>query len=796
MGRSRVVRAAVAVAGLVVTLGCSAPPAPAPTPPAPTTPGPVISEGVAPPPEVELLSHPSFAEGLGPWTLYGDTGEATSAGGETCVEVAGGAANPWDAGLTYNGIAVESGTSYRLRVTARTEPATTVRLVVGENGGAYRTVTEAYEDLAPEPRTAEVSFTAALTFPADSGDVGQVAVHLGAPHPFTFCISEVSLTTVSALAPALPAGSSVRVNQVGYLTHGPKVATVVTEATEPLPWTVERAGRVVASGETTPRGHDASAGTGAHTLDFSGVTEAGSGYTVTVAGDVSHPFAVGGGLYDSLRGDSLSFFYPQRSGIEIRADVAGAAYARDAGHVDVAPNRGDGAVGCLPAGSLVVAGVDLYDGWTCDYALDVTGGWYDAGDHGKYVVNGGIAVAQLLGTYERAVAVGTAAALGDGSLRVPEAGNGVPDVLDEARWELEWLLRMRVPAGSPYAGMAHHKVTDAAWTGIPTLPAADDRPRYLHRPSTAATLNLAAVAAQGARVFADVDADFAARLLGAARSAWAAAVATPDLFAPDTNTHPDAGGGPYDDTDLEDEFYWAAAELFLTTGETEFEAAVTANPYHRGEREAFGPAAFDWGNVAALARLQLAAVPSDLADRERVRADVVAAAEATLARQATQPFGTAYVPASGRYDWGSNGLLLNNLVVLGTAFDLTGEARFRDGVLAGLDHLLGRNAVGISYVTGHGTHYSRNQHSRWYAHQADPALPNPPAGTVSGGPNSDVPDPVSGSRVAGCAPQQCYVDDIGAWGVNELTINWNSALAWVAAFAADQGDGGAVGGRR
>ena len=607
------------------------------------------------------------------------------------------------------------------------------------------------------------------------------------------------MPTVSSPDPArpdVPDVPAVRVNQVGYLTHGPKVATVVTDAPAPLPWTLERADRTVASGLTTPRGHDTSAGMGAHTLDFSGVTEPGAGYTVAVGSDFSHPFTIGGDLYDSLRVDSLSFFYPQRSGIEIHGDVAGETYARAAGHVDVPPNRGDGAVACLPAGALVVAGVDLYDGWTCDYTLDVTGGWYDAGDHGKYVVNGGIAVAQLLGTYERAVAVGTAAALGDGSLRVPERGNGIPDVLDEARWELEWLLRMRVPVGERYAGMAHHKVTDSAWTGIPTVPAADDRPRYLHRPSTAATLNLAAVAAQGARVFADIDADFAADLLAAARTAWAAAVATPDLHAPNTNTHPDAGGGPYDDTDLDDEFYWAAAELFLTTGDAEYRAAVGANPYHRGEREAFGPAAFDWGNVAALARLQLASVPSDLPDRSQVRAAVVAAADATLDRQATQPFGTAYVPESGRYDWGSNGLLLNNLVVLGTAFDLTGDPRFRDGVLAGLDHLLGRNAVGISYVTGYGTEFSRNQHSRWYAHQADPSLPHPPAGTVSGGPNSDVPDPVSGSQVAGCAPQRCYVDDIGAWGVNELTINWNSALAWVAAFAADQGDGGMAGTRR
>ncbi len=127
--------------------------------------------------------------------------------------------------------------------------------------------------------------------------------------------------------------------------------------------------------------------------------------------------------------------------------------------------------------------------WTCDYTLDVTGGWYDAGDHGKYVVNGGISVAQLMTTWER----NQNARDTDGGrsvtarCRVPERGNGVPDVLDEARWELEWMLTMQVPAGEPLAGMVHHKVHDNQWTGLPLDPAADDKMRELHRPSTAAT---------------------------------------------------------------------------------------------------------------------------------------------------------------------------------------------------------------------------------------------------------------------------------------------------------------------
>ncbi len=592
-------------------------------------------------------------------------------------------------------------------------------------------------------------------------------------------------------AEAVPGESlpAVRVNLYGYLARGPKAATVVSDERAPLAWRVLRGDDEVARGHSTPRGHDHSAGLDAHVVEFDEVDEPGV-YVLDVAHAGAAPFLVADALYDDLRTDALGVFYGQRSGIAIEERLLGEGYARAAGHLEGDAHGGDTRVPCLPAGHATGDdGVDLYEGWTDTHVLDVRGGWYDAGDHGKYVVNGGIAVAQLLGLYERATIRGTHAALGDGSGRVPEQGNGVPDVLDEARWELEWMLRMQVPAGQRHAGMAHHKVVDERWTGIPLLPADDPQPRYLHRPSTAATLNLAAAAAQGARLFRGLDAAFADRLLAAAALAYDAARATPDLFAPDTNTLPNAGGGPYDDREVDDEFLWAAAELHLTTGDQRYADDVLANPYFTGAKAAFEPEGFDWEHTAPLGVLDLATVPgapSAVLDgvRDRARALVVEAADALVETQGSQPFGHPYAPRDGRYDWGSNGLLLNNLVTIATAYDLTGDERYRDAVASGMDYVLGRNAMAISYVTGYGEPHARNQHSRWYAHQADPALPHPPAGTVSGGPNSATPDPVS-QALAGSPAQRCYVDDVGAFGVNEMTINWNAPLAWVAAFLSD-----------
>ncbi len=563
-------------------------------------------------------------------------------------------------------------------------------------------------------------------------------------------------------------GSRVRVNQVGYLPEGPKDATVVTDSTRPLDWRLTNAaGAVVASGATVARGLDASSGQTVHSIDFRGYNVPGTGYTLVADGETSHPFDIGADQYERLRSDALKFYYPQRSGIAIDDNLR-PGYGRDAGHMGAQANS-DANVPCQPG--------------VCDYTLNVQGGWYDAGDMGKYVVNGGIAAAQLMSQFERTKTAQTANAgsLADGTLAIPESGNGVPDILDEARWEMDFLLKMQVPDGEPLAGMAHHKVHDDAWTKAPMLPSEDPMNRELHPPSTAATLNLAATAAQAARVFATYDPAFAAKSRSAAKLAWDAAMAHPAMYATDADG---TGGGAYSDSDVSDEFYWAAAELYLTTGEKPFADFVIASPHHKDA--AWRERGFDWGQVSLLGRLDLATVPNELPGRDEVRHSVLQGADRYLATLKAHPYGLPYNPADNAYDWGSNSLVLNNMVVMGTAFDVTGDEKYRDGVLQGMDYLLGRNALNQSYVTGYGEVSSDDQHSRWYAHQLDSKLPAPPAGTLAGGPNSKIQDDVAKAKLDGCQPQFCYIDDEQSWSTNELTINWNSSLAWVSSFVADQ----------
>lgn len=754
------------------------------------TPRTVCLDNVAVTGLVEQVVNGGFDNGLDGWSHYGfvDGTARVTEEGVFCATVPEGTQNPWDAAL-YQDLALVPG-DYTFSFAS--SGAGPIAAKVQQEGGAYTS----YGAINPgpsdslTPHAVEVSITEDPVDPRLAFQVG------GNADSWEFCTDNVSYLGGLAPEPYEPeTGPRVRVNQVGYLINGPKNATLVTDAEEPVEWSLTGESGEAAAGVTTPLGVDDSSGLNTHGIDFTDVTTPGA-YTLSADGDTSYEFTIGTEAYEDLRTDALNYFYLARSGIEIDGDIVGEEYAREAGHISEAggdaTNQGDLGVPCQNATDAARVYTDSYGWEPCDYTLDVVGGWYDAGDHGKYVVNGGISTAQLLGTYERAKTAASAdlGALGDGTLNVPESANGIPDVLDEARWELEFMLKMRVPEGAQFEGLVHHKIHDDGWTGLPLMPADDPQVRELHRPSTAATLNLSATAAQGARLFAPYDVDFAAELLQAARETFVAAQGTPDLYAP--NADGADGGGPYDDSDVTDEFYWAAAELFLTTGEQQYEDFLLGSDIQ--EADSFPTGGFSWDQLDAIAKLNLATVPNDFSEREAVTAQVLAGADAILAEQQAQEFGLA-LPDDG-FVWGSNASVLNNQVVLGSAFDLTGDERYADGVVESMDYLLGRNALNWSYVTDYGTVTSQNQHSRWFAHQFDETLPNPPSGSVAGGPNADTGtwDPVIISTYPDrdCEPQFCYLDHIESWSTNEITVNWNSALSWVASWMADYDQGAAI----
>jgi endoglucanase len=205
----------------------------------------------------------------------------------------------------------------------------------------------------------------------------------------------------------------------------------------------------------------------------------------------------------------------------------------------------------------------LYDaaGPHPDQTFDVSGGWWDAGDYGRYVPPAATTLMSLFYAYHF-----NPVAFQDGSLNIPESGNGVSDLLDEARWELEWLLKMQRADGA-----VHQKVTTADYAE--GGPEADTQPLYLYDVSTQATAQYAGAIAEASLVYREVDPEFADKLLAAAIQAWAWLEAQPGKYPEGGYIDPENHyGGPYsiEAGDETGQRLWAAGSLFHATGEAKY----------------------------------------------------------------------------------------------------------------------------------------------------------------------------------------------------------------------------------
>ena len=491
-------------------------------------------------------------------------------------------------------------------------------------------------------------------------------------------------------------------------------------------------------------------------------------------------------------------------------------------------------------------------------SIDVSGGWFDAGDYGKYVVNGGISLWTLMNMYERSKMVGKADKFGDDSsvMTIPENKNGIPDILDECKIELDFFLKMIRDDG-----MVYHKAHDYKWTGLAVAPYDQNEngkenkaPMRIVKPVTyAATLNASAAFAQAARLFKDYDAAYAKTMEDAAIKTYAAAqknykpftswggdtkgeggISADIMYAPlDQNK----GGGPYGDTEVSDEFYWAACELYITTGDKTYYDELMkygTNAYGTDNAKALEISTtlvggenngsfslFTWGTLNSVGSISLYVNSQDMLDKglltqdevNTLKAQVLKAADSVLEVQNKSAYGIPYVghdydttvwkydAASGKgesqtlsleggYEWGSNSMVINNSMALALAYDASKDVKYIDGVTTAMDYLMGRNPLEQGYVTGYGEHSTKYPHHRWWSGQLNSNdFPYAPYGVLSGGPNSNMEDPMvqgQGYKVGSIAPMKCYLDNVEAWSVNECTINWNSPLCWVASFLDDE----------
>ena len=264
--------------------------------------------------------------------------------GQLCAVVPAGLTNPWDAIIGQDNVALEKGESYEFSFRASGDPKGPVRALVQENKAPWTAYIETVPQTAPAGETYTAQFRALVDNP-EAQIVFQIG---GSAAGSTICLDDVHLTGGAEIQAYRPdTGPTLRVNQVGYLPDGPKRATWVSDQRTPQGWTFRNAaGKVLVRGKTVVLGDDPASGLPLHLIDFSEVSETGEGFMLGAGGDRSYPFAIRGRSLSGPCHDALGYFYPVRSGIAIDGALAGAAYARPAGHVGVAPNLGDTEVPC------------------------------------------------------------------------------------------------------------------------------------------------------------------------------------------------------------------------------------------------------------------------------------------------------------------------------------------------------------------------------------------------------------------------------------------------------------------
>lgn len=546
----------------------------------------------------------------------------------------------------------------------------------------------------------------------------------------------------------ISAFKQIKLNQIGYQTNSPKVAIVPKTMSDSFSVLNAKTNEVVLRGKLSAEKTWSYSSETVKQADFSALQALGL-FVIKIEGlPVSYPFLIGEAPLLAAHNASTKAFYFNRSGIEISQELGG-QHARAAGHPDTKVKVHKSARSKTRRKGTVLSG---------------SKGWYDAGDYGKYVVNSGISTATLLMSYVHYSDFYQSLDLG-----IPESNDTVPDLINEVKWNLDWLETMQDEDGGVY-----HKLTAKRFSSMSATPEQEKSQRYMIGKSVTAALDFAAVMAIASRVMIDFEDEFpgiSERYKERAIKAYKWAQANPKALYKQPR---DIQTGAYDDKSAEDEFAWAAAELFITTNDKSYLTDFNA-------RESSASTNLSWPSVGALAYLSLTTSAKELlsvSQFDSLVENVLIAADQHYQVFADSAYGVAI--SKPDFVWGSNGDVLNNGIVLMQAYRLSGEEKYLTAAMSTVDYVLGKNATGYSFVTGHGDKTPMNIHHR-PSSSDNTDVPVP--GFLAGGPHSGQQD---GCKYPSSKPALSYSETECSYASNEIAINWNAPLVYMLAAAVNE----------
>jgi endoglucanase len=549
-----------------------------------------------------------------------------------------------------------------------------------------------------------------------------------------------------AMSAAGQSGKPPQVNQVGFLPQAAKWASIAVDETlktDAFEVVNTATGETALQGKLLPAQDWSPGGQRIQLAEFSSLKTPGS-YRIRVAGlPESAVFAIGEGAYDAVSQGVMKAYYFARAGMALEAKYAG-AYARKAGHPDdkvlVHASAADSK---RPSGTRISS----------------PKGWYDSGNYNKSMVSSSIAAGMLLAAYEHFPGVSQAL-----QLQIPEQGSGLPDLLSELAWSLDWMLSMQ----DPEDGGVYHQLSNLEYGGD-EMPDASTEPRYVLQKTTAATLGLAASLAMASRVYAKYEEQrpgYSKQLLDAAQRAFAWAESHPQAIY---LRRDDVKTGAYVDDKMSDEFAWAATELFLSTKNPSYRSKLQLEQVNINQPS--------WRDVSGMVWMSLAQ------HIDQLSAEDAALVRQTLQSRAQQDMGawkaSAYrlVLPEGVFKGGGTGMVLSEAMLMVAAYRLLPQERTAlDVAQSAMDYALGRNPLGMSMVTGFGTHSPLHPHHR-------PSLADgveaPVPGFVVGGPNIGQQDKNACPAYPQSPAALAYLDNGCSYSTNQVAIHGNAPMVYL-----------------
>jgi endoglucanase len=539
--------------------------------------------------------------------------------------------------------------------------------------------------------------------------------------------------------------TAIKVDQVGYLPYARKLAFVLASqtATEFL-LRKSTDSSIVFRGRLSAPADDADSGDRIQTADFSNFNTEGRFYIEVPGVGTSWSFSIGASIYRRAFYLTLRSFYGQRCGTAVDLGPEFRGFNHAACHLSGAYHSSSGKSG--PRAS--------------------TKGWHDAGDYGRYVVNSGISTGELLWTWEL-----FGSRIKNVNLDIPESKNSLPDILDEIRWNTDWMLTMQDEDGGVWPKQTSEQFAEFVMPEKDALVShviGTGREPYK---SSAATADFAAIMAIAARVYKPFDAAYAQTCLTAAEKAWVWLEKHPSVVF----RNPEGVlTGEYGDANPRDEILWAAAELWRTTKKANYESYFLAHYSEQLAAITAGPPG--WSRVGSLALWTY--MLDRAAGKEAtnvIRESSLKTADDIVAR--TEKNSYRHSLRTRDYVWGSNGVAANYGVQLIIANAIKPDVRYTAAALENLHYLLGRNTFSLSWVTQLGDNPFRYPHHR--PSQAD-ANSEPWPGLLSGGPNRSRQDPAM-KKLPDLPPAKMYLDEWESYAANEIAINWNAPLVFLLA---------------